>query len=881
MKLHRIRLQNFRGVTESDVSFAESGVTIVEGPNEIGKSSIAEALQMAIDLPDSSKKAQVKSVQPVDRDEGPEVEIEMSTGPYTLVYKKRWLIRRETVLKVMSPRNENLIGREAHQRLEEILAETLDKDLLSAVQIDQGTDLTLPKLSKASSLRTALDRAAGGDTAPDDEDTLWESIKQEYEKYWTPKSGQPKAGRKASEDSVTEAEKEVRVLDEQIKAIEKDAAQMIRLVDEAARISATRDELEKSESDLSEQWTSIERMRRDVDSFDALHRAAESKRDQVAGEWSRRQEMIANLDARTKELTALESEAEEDAPTLAAAIRRSEEAAATLRKCIAALRDAEAKRDRAIQDRDFLRHQIEVAQITERYDRYVKAEQTLKEAEDYLEFSKVDDGMRDGIERAYLEDQRAKAATDSAAASFEATALADITVQVAGKDLRLAANAVIKEKVEDEVVLVIPGVVRMRVDAGPEAKGLAERRRRTRAAYRHLCDEVGVADLDEARRAAQERRDALRNRKEARQSIMQDLRDLTPDILLAKIEQLTERVASYPVERPEAPPLPADHDEAESLASRLEGLVGDRRSELSSREEAAEKAKDELSKARSDKAVLAARIRDALSSREEAASHPDIARKSQSDKALIGALALAQQEFMVSLKSLEEMKERLKAAAPGPLGVRLDTARDSKRRAIQELESNRDNQTQLGASLEIRGEKGLQGLKDQAVVLLRRVKREHEGTEARAKAARLLLETFEKHRSQAHKRYRGPFKERIDQFGRFVFGPTFEVELNEELQVVRRTLDGVTLNVADQLSTGAREQLGVLSRLACAAIVSPDDGGAPVMIDDALGWSDPQRLQSMGAVIAAAGQQCQVVILTCTPGRYSYVGNAKVVTLIP
>ena len=112
-----------------------------------------------------------------------------------------------------------------------------------------------------------------------------------------------------------------------------------------------------------------------------------------------------------------------------------------------------------------------------------------------------------------------------------------------------------------------------------------------------------------------------------------------------------------------------------------------------------------------------------------------------------------------------------------------------------------------------------------------------------------------------------------------MFGQTFEVKLDdEELRVVGRTLDGVTLEV-DQLSTGAREQLGVLSRLACAAIVSPEDGGAPVMIDDALGWSDPQRLQSMGAAIAVAGKQCQIVILTCYPGRYAHVGNAKVVRL--
>ena len=55
MRLLRVRLWNYRGVTESDVSFSRSGVTIVEGPNEAGKTSIAEALQLAIDSPDSSR----------------------------------------------------------------------------------------------------------------------------------------------------------------------------------------------------------------------------------------------------------------------------------------------------------------------------------------------------------------------------------------------------------------------------------------------------------------------------------------------------------------------------------------------------------------------------------------------------------------------------------------------------------------------------------------------------------------------------------------------------------------------------------------------------------------------------------------------------------
>ena len=879
MKLHRILLRNYRGVTESDVSFAESGVTIVEGPNEIGKSSIAEALQMAIEVPDSSKKAQVISVKPVDADVGPEVEIEMSTGVYTLVYQKRWLRSPKTTLTVTSPQSENHTGREAHNRLEEILAETMDDNLWRALRIEQGIQLNLPAFSMPA-MRRALDHAAGGETAPDDDDTLWERVKEEYEKYWTSKTGRPKGERRSSEDRVKAAEEEALILEGQIKEVERDAEQMVRLAAEAARISATRDELEKSERDLAEKWDSLERIRRDVERLEDRCKAAESKRNQVAGEWNRRQELIGNLNDRTKDLDALEAEVEAAAPALAAAIRRDEETADALKKAADALGDAEGRRARAVADRDFLRQQIEVAQITERYDRYVKAEQTLKEAEDYLEFSKVDDKARDEIERANLEDQRAKGATDSAAAFVETTALADITMQVAGKDVRLAANEVDNTQVEDEVEFVIPDVARMRVSAGPDAKRLVERRRRTHAAYRRLCDEVGVADFDEAKKAAQERRDALRNREDARQSIKNDLRDLTPDILLAKIEQLTERVTAYPVERPEAPPLPSNYDEAESLASKLEGLVGDCQSELRSREEAADKAKDELNSARVNEAELEAKRKMALNNREEAGSRLDAARKSQSDEDLAGTLAVAQQEFDNSLKSIEEVEAQLQAADPDSLEVRLENTREAKRRAVKDLQSNRDGQNELRVSLEIRGEMGLQGSYDEAVSRWEQFKREHERSEVRARATRLLLETFERHRSRAHQRYVEPFKKRIDVFGRIVFGQTFSVELNEDLEVVSRALDGKTLDLV-QLSTGTREQLGVLSRLACAKLVSLDDGGAPVMIDDALGWSDPQRLQSMGAVIAAAGQQCQVVILTCTPGRYSYVGNAKVVTLIP
>ena len=62
MKLVRLNLENWRGVESFEVQFAD-GVTLIEGPNEIGKSTIVEALQALFKTMDSSSKAEIKAIQ--------------------------------------------------------------------------------------------------------------------------------------------------------------------------------------------------------------------------------------------------------------------------------------------------------------------------------------------------------------------------------------------------------------------------------------------------------------------------------------------------------------------------------------------------------------------------------------------------------------------------------------------------------------------------------------------------------------------------------------------------------------------------------------------------------------------------------------------------
>ena len=876
MKLHRVKLTNFRGVECREVVFAENGVTIVEGPNEVGKTAIAEGLQVAIDLPDSSQRVEVKALQPVGRDEGPEVEVSLSSGDYELVYWKRWLRRPGTTLEVKAPWQESLTGRQAHDRLEAILKETLDNELWRALRIDQGKELILPNFGLPSMGR-ALDRAAGGEFADEREESLWTRIGEEYGKYWTA-TGQKRSTLTSLQKRVDEELERVTGLEKQLEAIESDVAELGRLVTEADRLAGVLAEFQKSESEFQERVVAIERLRSEVERLDAIHSASEALRDGAGNEWGRRKGLIANLDERRKELAVLEAQAKDAEPGLALATERSEAAAAALKVADVAMREAQERRNIAIADRDYLRQLIEVEQLRERHERYIAAEELLKQAEEYLETAVVDDDVVKRVEDAYIETERAMSAAGSAAASVELTALRELPLELGDERVELAVDEVRQVRVEDEATLTIPEIAQVRVIAGPESKGLAEERRKTEDNYRRLCEEAGVADVSGARRAGQERQDAERNKEEARKAIERELRDLTPDVLLGKVESLRVRVAAYPKERSSEPAMPADLDRAQEIEAEISDLVKESAVALQTCQDDVQGAETALKSVQSEGDSLRAEINMARGREADAAEQLAAEREKQADEVLEGAVAAAQEKETADLEALEAARAELDDADPESVEERLGNYRLATERAMGELQANRDRQNGLKSSLELRGEQGLQTSYDEAVNLLSHLEREYAGEEARAEAARVLRDTFAKHREQAHQRYIGPFKESIEQLGRIVFGSTFEVQIDRNLNIVRRTLDGVTLTV-EQLSTGAREQLGVISRLACATIVSPEDGGAPVMIDDALGWSDPHRLEGMGAAIAAAGRQCQVIVLTCTPGRYSHVGNGTVVSL--
>lgn len=873
MRIHRVKLKNYRGVTDCEVAFADDGVTIVEGDNEVGKTSLLEAVNLILTTLDSSTAANVKAVKPVSRDEGAEVEVEISTGPYRFTFAKRWHRQRQTTLDIARPAHEQLTGREAHDRVQAILDETLDAALWAALQLEQGADLRQAGFNLVS-LGRALDQAAGGDAAGDREDDLWSRIEAERARYWTP-GGQPKVDRTSLEASVAEATARVEALESELAGLDADAEEVARLVDEAKGLEERSNDSRRAEADLVARAEAVARHRAAVRELTANCDAALAQLQREQSAVDRRRELTEDVEARAESLATHELELDRARPARAAAEKHQQQVQLELQSARDAVARADTDSQRATDDKEYRRHQLDFEQLTERLERVVAAQGRLTEAEAALESSTMDDDLLQRIEDAHVDRARAEAAAVSV--TVVATGLAAIDLDVDGHRQALAVDEASEFVVTEAAEVIVPDVIRLSIQAGADARVLAERLAEAGATLARLCEQGGVGDLIEARAAAHARSDARRTVEEASAVVQQDLRDLTQESLAQKVTRLAERIVRYEATRPDDPPLPVDFDAAQSLARDCKAELDEHREEQARLEADAEAATAAFADAKVGDAGLRAKVEQARGSLSETRQSLGDARAVLSDEVLAANVDAVQERYDDLVGKLDDAEAALAAEDPDTVEALLDNVRSTKTRVGTDLHRNRERTRELQVRLEIKGEEGRAHDLDIARTDLEHFDRERERLEARAAAAALLHQTFSARRVEARHRYVGPFRERIEQLGRIVFGPSLEVELDDDLRVARRTLDGVTVDF-DQLSTGAREQLGIIARLACAAIVAAD-GGAPVVFDDALGWTDPRRLERMGATIAVAGRDCQIIVLTCTPGRYASVGTATVVHL--
>lgn len=886
MKLHRLVLTNYRGITHRDIAFPDHGVVVVSGANETGKTSMLEALDLLLESKDRSSKKEVKQVKPTHADVGAEVIAEISAGPYRFVYRKRFHKKPETELTVLTPRREQLTGDEAHERVRAMLAETVDLDLWQAQRVLQSAPMSAADLSGCNALSRALDVVAGevDDAAPAAECAgtvdalLIDRVEQEYRRYFT-STGRPTgewaaatARLRAADDDVARRAAAVAEVDEAVRRHAALSGDLAQLTSESATAAAHLTSVRAAAQ-------AVATLRAERDQAAALADAARATHAASRAALTERRRTRAEIDERTAAVARLQAEAEvaTDDHDTAAEMQVAADAAAV--EARAALAAGQARLDRARSAVQRLADREEADRLAGRLATIERHERELATLQQDLGSIALTDALMAAAESAAAAVGRATAAVEQTSAHIEMVAAADVELTVDGEAVTLRAGDQWSAGVTATTGVDIPGVLSVRVVPAASATATQASLDAAAATLAETLRQIGAADIEAARALDQRRHELQAGHRQVRAVLQALTAEDTADNLRARLTTLQENI----------PAEDGLFDAAtggvlDPAAQRLELIEATAVHQQAMRDcETHRKVAEEAGKLLAQRGLLAARLMEkvqaaqtelaAASQRlaEQRAAAPDdqlaVAAEADADTA-------AQAEALVT-----RLSEELAAQQPESVAAALAEAERAADAAAARHQEAVEALREVAAQLKVYGTEGRKGSLDMAETERERAEAEYLRVRRRARAAELLRSVMGRHRDAMRQRYVDPFRGEVERLGRIVFGDSFEVDVDSQLCIGARTLSGRTVPY-DSLSGGAKEQLGIVARLAGAALVAKEDS-VPVVIDDALGFTDAGRLTKMAEVFDAVAGHGQVIILTCSPQRYAEVSSAQHIELVP
>jgi hypothetical protein len=871
MKLHRLVLTNYRGIAHREIDFPDNGVVVVCGANEIGKSSMIEALDLLLEFKDRSTKKEVKQVKPTHADVGSEVTAEVSAGSYRFVYRKRFHKKCETQLTVLAPRREQLSGDEAHDRVQAMLAETVDTQLWHAQRVLQAASTAAVDLSGCEVLSRALDVAAG-DAAElsGAEPLLVDRIDTEYARYFTP-TGRVTGEWAAAIAGLHDAEDEVQRCAAAVAEVEDRVGRHAALTAELAELSRQQLAVDARHSAAQAAAGQIGQLSGHVREAELVAAAATATSAASTGAHTERRRLRAEADARAATLAALEAEARQTTDAQETAREVAAAADAVVEEANQLLAAARQRAETARRIVEELSRREEAERLTARLAKIDTAQRDRDRICDELSAISLTDELAQRIERAVAIVARAEGQLALLSATVEFVAATDIELAVGGQRVSLPSGQNWSTTTGAATEVEVPGVLTVRFTPGVTAVDIQAEYAAARDDLVAALAAAQVADVATARRTDQRRRELHNSRDQLTATLVGLCGDDHVDQLRASLARLCAG------ELPDADGVATDIkaaraelDEADAARARagtdcdthrrVAALAASRFAEISTKTTLL---RDKVATQRTELAVVA----DRLSQQRASVTDEDLAAAADAD---LFAAHTAQ-------RRAAELSEQLAAADPDAVAAELSGATE----AVGSLRARHDEGArvlhEISVELAVFGTQGRKGKLDAAETSREHAQSEYTRVHRRARGVQLLRSVMRRHRDTTRLRYVEPFRAELERIGRPVFGPGFEVDVDGDLRIRSRTLDGRTVPY-ESLSGGAKEQLGILARLAGAALVAKEDV-VPVLIDDALGFTDPERLAKMGKVFDTLGVHGQVILLTCTLARYDAVKGAQRIEL--
>ncbi|MCR9243310.1 MAG: AAA family ATPase [Rhodobiaceae bacterium] len=886
MKIRSIAVNQFKKFTTpmclDDIG---DGLNVVIGPNEMGKSTLLDALRAALFEKYSSRAQQIVALQNDRNQAAPVVELAFEVDDGTYRVRKRFV--KKPYAHLFCPDGRKLEGDEAEDTLRDLLGfdepgksgakpETLG--MWNVLWVQQGQSfgtLDLPD-SARSNLHSALESEVGEVLGGKRGRALPDTVDKQLSELVT-SAGKPRGDYKVR---ITEAQLQCSDLEE--------------LQGRRSDLSSALEGLEAAQDTLA-RLSSGEQDQKDKGELDA----ARTRHGELAKLESRIEAATIDVELRKRNLDqaeqalaerrALREQIKTDALAVRAAKGKLDEVRQTdqdLRKQVEGLRKdaSEAEGDVAESDQavsqarlvlTVVQRDSRIRELQGRYEKAHEAEKKQRTAQQGAAAILVTNERMETIRTADRELEIARSRLSAAATLVAFDMPFDRMSQIRVDGSGLAADQTSVEAVQG-MNITIPDYGSISVEPAIKDRGkLIAQQRAANEALKAALEDCGIKSVNVAEEHFVKREKLLRDVALGRQEAA--LHAPATDDYNAGAEPLADHIAGLtiilegelaelgikrlPTEKEAEKALTIAQDGAQDARDTLvtaratlvgpEEEMGRLQAELGGVKTRYEDGKDRLEK-----------LKSGLAETDEQTSDDDL-------DAVVSAARKALTDKDTAVSKLEEQREGETLPQLNARIARLDTVlkeRRDKRSDVKEKVVGLRSHIQAleGAGLDEaiqQKEREVELADDQ----LQRYARE-------VSVLSLLLSTLRSAETEAKERYLSPVLKRVRPYLQLLF-PGAEVTIDENLHIVGVVREGGYEESFHHLSMGTQEQIAVLVRLAFAEMLVEQGHPATVILDDALVFSDDRRMERMFDILNMVAKSVQVIVFTCREELFEGVGG--------
>lgn len=894
MKLRSLAVNQFKKfATPVRLDEVVDGLNVLVGPNEMGKSTLLDALRAVLFEKYSSKTKRIRALQNVRNQSAPVVELTFELDDSTYVIRKRFINNPYAHLTCSDGRE--LEGEEAESTLRRLLdfsepgrsgAQPETIGMWNVLWVTQGQSFGAPDLpeSARSTLHQALESEVGNVLGGRRGHVLPKVIEHQLGELVTERNRRPRGVLK---DLIYDVDTRQRELD----AFRQQRGELTRTLDE---LEATEERLKRltTGTDDEADQNELKELRHRHDELAALEAAiANASREAEVRKNRLIQAKHANevRDQLKKAVANHESDIKDTERQLARLREHEQQLDSQVDRLRNGLQQSESERKRT--DETVSRNR-RILEVVERRNRIQNLENNCEKAQSA---ERRQHEARTAASTILITSQSLKLiievrrALDAVQGRLNAAATLvtfDMAmdrlsgIEVDGKSLTGHRPTV---RVVEPADIMVPDRGRIKVEpAIADRETLLHELSDLESKLREVLEQTGVRSQEDAERQLAKKNRLLQDAELAEREIELHAPEMEDhgsgaEAILAYIEG-SKQVLNREMVELELADCPTRQD-AETALQLSEENADQAREAVQTARAALIEPSESLSELRVQIGTFEGRLEKSTDDQNELRRQLKDSQDESSDQELSfkvssASKALSMQEAtVIGLEgqrgddTLPQLKTRIR---------RLEHTQQARRTKITTL---RESVAALNSRIEVAEGAGIDEAIAEKTRQLELVKVEKARKERDVEILSLLASTLRSAEQEAKELYLSPVLNRVKPYLQTLF-PKAKIHIDENLRITGIERENGYEESFQHLSLGTQEQIAMLVRLAFAEMLIERGHPATVILDDSLAFSDDQRISHIFDVLNTAAEKFQVIVFTCREQLFEGIGGNNLV-LVP